>query len=105
MQLVKGRKVLCLIIVILLTIFFILFHHVAGYLSHLSIYFHFFRIGLFFSYPLAQFPFLTFSPLLILFKKFIKSVFSFSLNVFPVEIKDRSTGGQIRELEINMVSS
>ena len=45
MQLGTG-KFLCLIIVTLLTIFLFIFHHVEGYLSHLTIYFHFFRIGL-----------------------------------------------------------
>ena len=72
--------------------------------SSLNLFPLFFRIGPFFL-PTSTISFPHFLPFINIIQKFIKSVFSFSLNVFPVEIKDRSTGGQIRELEINMVSS
>ena len=79
---VKDRKFLCLIIVTLLKIFLFLFHHVKGYLNHLTIYFCFFRIGLsFLNTDTISFP--HFLPFINTLQKIIKSVFFYQFELFP----------------------
>ena len=82
-------KFLCLIIVTLLAIFLFLFHHVEGYLNNLTIYFHFFRIGLSFL-TTNTISFLHFLPFINTLQKNLLNLF-ISLNFFPVEIEDLST--------------
>ena len=91
-------------IVILLTIFLILFYHVAGYLSHLNL-FPLFQNRSLFSCPLAQLPFLILPFINIIPKKWLNLFFLSVWMFFPVEITDRSTDDQIGELEIYIVSS